>query len=327
MIVAHSRLSGSRDGADWDGRVAAVEPSLAPDRARHVPDVSGLDVTPGPVDIHNRLLSTTGIPGAWVGEARVHPDSFSFRWGINSMVNAGGSGWRNFESFHQTSIDRARNQVLAVINIAGLGMLSEIAEQGDFDPAEVVRLARMHRDVVVCVRSAHYHGAKWNSADSAVTACRNAGIPLTADFGRFLPGTPSWELVGEHLRSGDLATHYFQAQVSWTDRGVQFDVGHGAGSFAFRNAALAVAQGFIPDSISTDLHARSMNAAMMGMPLEAVVLASTWIRAQLNGRPNLGHFSLGTAADFAVLLLEPASLDSAMCTAARNTGLSAWSPS
>ena len=232
--------------------------------------------------------------------------------------------------FARRWIDRARTRVLALINIAGRGMESQEAEQADFSPAEVARLAKKHADVVVGVKSAHFQSTEWTSVDNAVAAGRAARIPVMVDFGRFLKERPFWELVEDHLRPGDLATHCFRAPVPWVDgdgklyaylsraraRGVKFDVGHGAGSFVFRNAAPAIAQGFYPDSISTDLHGGSMNSAMMdmptlmskflalGMPLAAVVRASTSTPAQLIGRPQLGHLGVGAAADIAVLRLD-----------------------
>ena len=95
-------------------------------------------------------------------------------------------------------------------------------------------------------------------------------------------------------------------------RGVKFDVGSGSGSFVMRNAAPAIAQGFYPDSISTDLHAGSMNAGMMdmstmisklialGMPLKEAILRSTWNPAQMISRPELGHMTVGAVADISV---------------------------
>jgi dihydroorotase len=99
-------------------------------------------------------------------------------------------------------------------------------------------------------------------------------------------------------------------------RGVIFDVGHGGGSFAWRIAVPAVKEGFLPDSISTDLHTSSMNAGMkdmlnvmdkflaMGMSLDDVVLRSTWNPAREIGREDLGHLSVGAPADITVLRLE-----------------------
>ena len=100
------------------------------------------------------------------------------------------------------------------------------------------------------------------------------------------------------------------------DRGVIFDVGHGAGSFRWRVAVPIVKAGFLPDSISTDLHVASMNAGMkdmlnvmskflaLGMPLPEVIARSTWSPARQIRQETLGHLSVGAPADVAVLRVE-----------------------
>ncbi|MBI3681282.1 MAG: amidohydrolase family protein, partial [Acidobacteria bacterium] len=133
-----------RDVAVKDGRVAAVGGNIPSSQARKIIDASGLYVTPGLVDIHVHVFATTGIQDAWAGDNSLMPDGFSFRTGVTTMVDAGSSGWRNFETFRHTVIDRARTRVLALINIAGLGMITDVTEQyiGDMNPPEVARLAR-----------------------------------------------------------------------------------------------------------------------------------------------------------------------------------------
>lgn len=326
VIDPKNGIDAVLDIAVRDGKIAVVAKNLAPSAARRTVDVSGLYVTPGLVDIHTHLFHTTGIPNAWAGDNSVAPDSFSFRTGVTTMVDAGSSGWRNFEDFRVRVIDRVKTRVLAFINISGLGMVSTLAEQGDFNPKEVARLARKYKDVVVGVKTAHYMKPDWKAVDSAIEAGRLAGIPVMVDFGYFLPERPYWRLVTERLRPGDITTHMFRGPVPWVDdqgkllpylwkarrRGVIFDVGHGGGSLVFRNAVPAIAQGFYPDSISTDLHTGSMNAGMMdlpttmskflamGMPLAAVVRASTWRPAQIVHHEELGHLSAGAVADVAV---------------------------
>lgn len=333
VIDPRNGIDGRMDVAVRAGRISAVAPQLDASQAREVFDVTGLFVTPGLVDLHVHVFHTTGIRGAWAGDSSVQPDAFSFRTGVTTMVDAGSSGWRNFETFRHTVIDRAQTRVLALINIAGLGMITDITEQADFDPEEVAKLARKHRDVVVGVKSAHYRKPDWASVDKAVEAGRLAGIPVMVDFGYFLPERPYYELVGRRLRPGDISTHMFRGPVPWIGedgklypylkearaRGVRFDVGHGGGSFVMRNAAPAIAQGFYPDTISTDLHTGSMNAGMMdmpttmskclsmGMPLKEVIRASTWTPAQSIQRPELGHLTVGAEADVAVLRLEKGS--------------------
>jgi len=328
VIDPKNSVDAQMDVAITGNKIAAVAPQIVASQAKKVVDVSGLYVTPGLVDIHTHLFFTTGAPGAWAGDESIQPDAFSFRTGVTTMADAGSAGWRGFETFRHFVIDRAKTRVFAFINISGLGMLTDAAEQekSEFQPEEVARLAKKHRDVVVGVKSAHYQKPDWASVDRAVEAGKLAGIPVMVDFGWFVPERPYWQLVTEHLRPGDITTHCFRAPVPWVDehgklydylrqarkRGVIFDVGHGGGSFVFRNAAPAVEQGFYPDSISTDLHGGSMNAGMMDMPttmskflamgepLVEVIRESTANPAVEIQHPELGHLSVGAVADVAV---------------------------
>jgi len=150
------------------------------------------------------------------------------------------------------------------------------------------------------------------------------------DFGSNRAERPMSELVIVKLRPGDIYTHVYSGlrneQVEsgkvnpalWEarKRGVIFDVGHGGGSFLWRIALPAIKEGFLPDSISTDLHIGSMNSGMkdmlnvmdkflaMGLPLEDVILRSTWNPAREIKHEELGHLSAGATADIAVLRLE-----------------------
>jgi len=332
VIDPRNNVDGIRDVAVANGQIAAVAPTLTPTPGTQVIDARGMFVTPGLIDLHVHVFATTGVKGAWAGDNSVLPDGFSFRTGVTTMVDAGSSGWRNFETFRHTVIDRAQTRVLAMINIAGLGMMTNAAEQvvAEFQPAEVVALARKHRDVVVGVKTAHYEHPDWSSVDRALEAGKAAGLPIMVDFGYFRPERPYWQLVTEKLGANDISTHCYRASVAWMDesnrvhgylqrareRGVKFDVGHGAGSLVFRNAVPAIKAGFYPDSISTDLHTLSMNIAMldmpttmskflvMGMPLKDVILRSTWNPAQMIRRPELGHLSVGAGADIAVLRVD-----------------------
>ena len=332
VIDPRNNIDANMDVAVAGGKIAAVAANIDRSLAKRTVDVSGLYVTPGLVDMHVHLFATTGLRDAWAGDESIYPDGFSFRTGVTTMVDAGSAGWRNFETFRHTVIDRAQTRVFSMINIAGLGMMTNAAEQviSEFQPDQVAKLAAKHKDIVVGVKSAHYEGPDWTSVDKAVEAGKLANIPVMVDFGFFRAERPYYQLVTEHLRPGDISTHCFRASVPWFDekgkvydylhraraRGVKFDVGHGGGSFVFRNAAGATEQGFYPDTISTDLHGLSMNAAMMdmtttmskflvmGMPIKEVILRSTWNPAQVIHHPEVGHLSVGSPADVAVLRVQ-----------------------
>jgi len=291
-------------------------------------DASGLLVVPGLVDMHTHLFHTVPNPDAWAGENSVPPDAFSFRSGVTTMVDAGSAGWRNFDYFRVTVIERAKTRVFAFVNIASYGMLNDIIEQHapDFDPDATARAVARNGDVAVGIKSAHYWRPDWASVDRAVDAGEKSKRPVMVDFGYFMKERPYWRLVSEHLRPGDISTHCFRGPVPVADdagrvypylwearrRGVLFDLGHGGGSFLFRNAVPAFREGFYPDVVSTDLHVQSMNAAMMdmpttmskclalGMPLSEIIAAATFRPARAIGHAELGTLFPGTAADVAL---------------------------
>jgi dihydroorotase len=152
---------------------------------------------------------------------------------------------------------------------------------------------------------------------------------VMVDFGAFLAQRPYEDLVLKHLRPGDISTHTYLGAAPTLDdsgkirpylfeaqkRGIIFDVGHGSGSFWYSKAEPLTAQGFWPDTISTDLHAESMMRGMkdmtnvmskflnLGMSLQDAIAKSTWKPAQVIKRTDLGHLSVGAPADVAVLRL------------------------
>jgi dihydroorotase len=331
VIDPQNGVDGLKDVAISQGKIAAVADAISTSQAEKVVNVSGLYVVPGLIDLHTHLYATSGMPGAWAGDSSVLPDGFSFRTGATTLVDAGSSGWRNFEDFRLRVIDRAATRVFAMLNIVGLGMLTDVPEQNihDMDPKATAEMARKHKDVVVGIKSAHYQGPEWVSVERAVEAGTLANIPVMVDFGYFMVERPFYRLVTEKLRPGDMATHMYRGPVPYVDkngkllkyleaarkRGVKFDVGHGGGSFVFRNAAPSVQQGFYPDSISTDLHTGSMNGGMMdmattmskmlvlGVPLKEVIRESTINPAVNIKHPELGHLTVGAVADVAVFNL------------------------
>jgi dihydroorotase len=332
VIDARNGVDAVRDVAIAGGKVALIAPSIEPGSAAKTIDVSGLYVTPGLIDIHAHVYTGTGERGSYAGDNSVYPDGFSFRVGVTTVVDAGGAGHRNFEDFKDRVIDRARTRVLAFLNIVGHGMRGGTFEsnQADMESAPAAAMALKHKGTIVGIKTAHYTGPEWTPVDRAVEAGTAANIPVMVDFGNNHPeARPLADLLTKKLRPGDIYTHMYSGlrnelvdgkpnpgMIEGRKRGVIFDVGHGGGSFVFRVAMPMVKAGFVPDSISTDLHVGSMNAGMkdmlnvmgkvlaMGVPLKDVIAQSTWHPARQIKQDALGHLSPGATADVAVLRLE-----------------------
>ncbi len=328
VIDPKNKISAVRDVGISGGKIAAVAATIDASQATKTVDVSGLYVTPGLVDIHTHLYTYTGNHGSMADDHAIVPDSFGPREGATTMVDAGSSGWRNFDDFKLRIIDRSRTRVLAFIDIVGHGHRGGKFEQdlNDMDGKVTGDFAAKYKGLIVGIKSAHFAGPEWKPYEQAVIAAKAANIPVMIDFG----SRPISELFSRVLRPGDIYTHMYsgirgeqaaeggpsQAVLDGRKRGIIFDVGHGSGSFLWRVAVPLMKAGFIPDSISTDMHTASMNTAMkdllnvmdkflaMGMDLDSVILRSTWNPAREIQHEELGNLSVGSVADVAVLRVE-----------------------
>jgi len=324
VIDPANQVNAVRDIAIAGDKIARVAENIPAAEAKRVVDVSGYYVTPGLVDIHTHLYVED--PGGW----GIYPDLSAFPSGVTTAVDAGSSGWKNFEEFKARIIDKAKVRVLAFLNIVAVGM-DPVGEQSlnEMDARPTAEMIKKHPQILIGVKAAHYEGPQWEAIDRAVEAGRLANVPVMVDF-RPQPTRTYADLILKHMRPGDIHTHMYAQHIPLLDdngkvneymrearqRGVVFDLGHGAGSFWFRIAAPAMEQGFGPDSISTDLHQRSLlipQATMvncmskmlsLGMPLEEVIYRSTVTPAREIKRPELGTLSVGSVADVAALELQ-----------------------
>ena len=332
VVDAKNKISAVRDVAIKDGKIAAVAEHIDSGSALKTVSVKGLYVSPGLVDIHVHVYATPGERNSYAGDNSVWPDDFTFRTGVTTVADAGSSGYKNFEDFKQHVIDRSKTRVLAFINIVGAGMRGPKYEDNlaDMEPEPAADMAKKYPNVIVGVKTAHFSGPEWTPVENAVKAGTTANIPVMVDFGANRPERPIDVLLTQKLRPGDIYTHCYsglrneidasgkvnKGMIEGRKRGVIFDVGHGGGSFAWRIAVPAIQQGFLPDSISSDLHIGSMNAGMkdmlnimgkflaLGMSVDDVIAWSSWNPAREIHHEDLGNLSVGSPADIAVLSLE-----------------------
>jgi dihydroorotase len=349
VIDPANGIDGVMDVAVAGGKVAKVAPEIDPALAKTVADITGLYVTPGLIDIHVHVYHTREPE-----TLSVIADHHSFRSGVTTMVDTGTAGAKHFLHFKRTVIDTAKTRIFAYINIVKSGMIGDFEQDiREMDPELAASIVLAYPDQCVGIKTAHYWTHKpedadhplWAAVDRGLEASKICGKPLMVDFWH-RPDERTYQDLLLKMQPGDIHTHMYAQQFPVLDddkkpnaflfeareRGVIFDVGHGAGSFWFRNAVPAMAGGWIPDSISTDLHISNVNGPVvdmittmakflnMGMPLQELIYRSTVTPAQEIGHPELGTLSEGAEADIAVIKLETGSFGFTDCGKAKLTG-------
>ena len=111
----------------------------------------------------------TAEPRSYAGDLSLYPDGFTLRVGVTTVVDAGCSGWRNFEDFKQRIIDRSKTRVLAFLNIVGNGMRGGKFEsdQATWRRSPRPRWRSSIKVVIVGFKTAHYSGPEWTPVERA----------------------------------------------------------------------------------------------------------------------------------------------------------------
>jgi dihydroorotase len=358
VIDPANHLDNVMDIAVSKDKIAAVEKDIPASQAAKVVNVSGLLVTPGLIDIHFHV-GHGGAPVDWFSpDARSHmaplgiPADIALQAGVTTVVDAGSAGADTFLLEKEEVIDHSSVRVLAFLNIVANGMQGDLEQTVDqMDAKRCAETIKKFPDIIVGVKTAHYwtehpwdgEHTPWAAVDSAERCGQAANVPVMFDFWPRSERSYA-ELILKKMRPGDIHTHVFAQQfpILQADgkinpilaqaraRGVIFDVGHGAASFWFRNAVPAFRQGFVPDSMSTDLHTGNYNVLnmtevmskflAMGVPLNDLIERSTVNPAREIRRPELGTLSVGKDADIAVLQEFDGSFGYSDCGYARMEG-------
>jgi len=366
MILRGGRVIDPANGLDQTldvaiagGKIVQVAAAIPAAGAAQVLDVSGMIVTPGLLDIHTHVYPHLSRTPGYVDSVRA--DAHLLASGVTTTVDVGTTGWKDFLDFKELVIDQSQVRILALLNIASGGMLNSQSEQtlAEMQPQVVAGLVQAFPEILLGVKTAHYWTSQpwdelhppWGSVDRALEAAALCGKFVMVDFWPRPPERAYPDLILKKLRPGDIHTHVFAQQFpilsdsgrtpqgvvneymfEARQRGVIFDLGHGAGSFWFRNAVRAYRNGFGPDTISTDLHMGNINGPVLnllttmskylniGMPLVEVIERATCIPARVIGRPELGSLSVGAEADVAVLQKVDGACSFTDCGRARMSG-------
>ena len=320
-----------------NGVVAQIGVDLPVPAGADVRDVRGKIVTPGLIDLHTHVYwGGTSIGVDAVALARTSATA--------TFVDAGTAGPGNFPGFRKHVIEPALPvRILPLLNLsfAGIFAFSDTVMVGEsedlrlLDLKECVRVARENADLVVGIKVRVGRGASGNAGiapmDMALEVAEATGLPLMAHLDH---PPPSRLEVMSRLRKGDILTHCFRPfpnapsqpgggvrpeVLAARERGVIFDIGHGAGSCGFATSRAMLAAGFKPDVISSDVHILSINGPAfdllqtlakfhaLGMTLPEVVACGTSNAARAIRRPDLGSLKPGSVGDASIfeVMAEP----------------------
>jgi dihydroorotase len=321
-----------------NGKVAAIGENLKSDASTVVRDVTGLIVAPGLIDLHTHVY--------WGGTSLgIDAEDFCRTSGVTTAVDTGSAGPGNFMGFRRHVIERSQVRILAYLHVSHAGiygfsntvMVGESEDIRLMDPVTAASVADANRDVIVGIKvrvGRHASGDQGTAPlGIALQVAEETGLPLMAHIDE---PPPSYEEVIDRLRPGDVLTHAFRpfpnapctaqgtvkpAVLAARRRGVLFDIGHGMGSFAFKTARAMLANGFPPDTISSDVHALCINGPAfdqvttmskflcLGMSLPDVIKASTETAAFALKRPELGSLKPGSAGDATILSVDEGEFD------------------
>ncbi|MDE0638383.1 MAG: amidohydrolase/deacetylase family metallohydrolase [Candidatus Poribacteria bacterium] len=275
LIDPAQGLHAKKDIAFKDGNVSFVSDDISDTEARDVVNADGCYVTPGLIDLHVHVFHGVSHFG-------IEPDPTCLARGATTVVDAGSAGADTFPGFRKYVIDVSETRILAQLNISSQGMLTrEIGELENPDYADVDKACRMieqHRDIILGVKvrltrnSIVGERAGMQPLHRAREAADAAGLPMMVH-----PQDAWCESIDDILavmRKRDILTHCFHDMAcgildkngkirdsvhAAIERGVIFDVGHGAGSFSWDVVEKAMAQGVEPTTISSDLHVYNIN--------------------------------------------------------------------
>jgi len=313
------------DVAFADGKVAAVG-NLFDGDAAEVIDATGLIVTPGLLDLHVHVF-----PG--VSHFGIDADHSNIGKGVTTAVDAGSAGALTFPFFRKHIIETADTRLYSLLNISSTGMISpKIGELEDLQLADIeaaIAAGRANRDLIVGIKARLSRSTAGENDVAALERALEAADALGVFVMIHVGGTRSpMEKLVNMLRPGDVVTHSYHGNdygilddagrvidgiKEAQQRGVIFDVGHGAGSFSFDVAEKALSRGFGPGNISSDIHIYNIEGPVfdqvttiskfmwLGMSLDDVIRLTTESTAKIIDAPGLGTLKIGSAGDATIL--------------------------
>lgn len=239
-------------------------------------DCKGKMILPGLIDLHVHCYFEKT-------ELGLRTDSIGVKQGVSTVVDAGSSGADDYEDFLKQQENEV-TKVYAFINYSKIGLTKQGKELSSWDYIDEEKLSQVVTNYPDSIK-----GIKLRASGSVVKDlgfspirkgkeyAKKMNLPVMIHIGN---QPPSIEEVLSIVEKKDIITHIFHGKPGGVleedgtikeivrnkyQEGVIFDIGHGGASLNFEVAKKAIAQGIIPQTISSDLHSRSKGKKLHGL--------------------------------------------------------------
>jgi dihydroorotase len=317
------------DVAIADGRVVDSSACAVESGDWTVFDFQGAFLSPAWMDVHTHVY--------WGGsDIAVRPSDIGIGSGVPILVDAGSAGEGNFNGFREYVIQPARERIVPLLNVGSIGLVAtnrvpEVRMMSDID---IERIQRTVEEGMGLIRGLKVRLCSIIEAETDLKPLKLAKklsrwlkLPLMVHIGRPLPLV---EEVLDRLDAGDVLTHCFQGKPASgivddaealaaakraRERGVLFDIGHGAASFSYRVCREAMDRGILPDLLGSDIHSGNIDGPVwdlsmvmskmhaLGMPLTKIVNGVGTAARQAFGLPD-ARMLPGDEAAFTLFTME-----------------------
>lgn len=330
VIDPGAGLKGRLDVGISGGKIVEVGPALAASEARRTISARGLLVTPGLIDIHAHVFVNAHDMGG-------HTDQFCRSTGVTTLCDAGSTGSATFAGLRAVIDSAVHTRIRAFVNLSAIGIVGtsrggELSHFPYADPEGCARTIEENPDLAIGVKLRYGPGLVWEYTTEPVKLARKtaamAGVPLMIHITD--SPIPLPDILAEMI-PGDIITHCYHGRahgimgqekqlvlkevVEAQRHGIIFDCAHGRNHFSFSMIEKALDQGFLPDTISTDLTFTSATKGPVwdltttmskllhfGMKLDNIVARATSAPAKILGYDGtVGTLKPGANADIALI--------------------------
>jgi dihydroorotase len=277
VIDPSQNLNGLMDVAIKDGKVLEVSKNISKDRALKTVSAKDRIVTPGFIDMHAHCYDGVGIG--------MNADRYCLNRGVTTMLDAGSAGTATFPNFKKYIINTSTTRIVALVHISPIGSImyeGGLSNLSWLNPQATARMATDNKPATAGIKiqlSKPITGSNdLECLKRALQAAEMARMPLMAHIEDSFSPLPD---ILKMLRKGDVFTHCYNNRAhsildangeiipeakDARERGVIFDPAQGQTHFSFDVAEKCMAQGFLPETISTDLTIVTVERRVFDLP-------------------------------------------------------------